>query len=222
MQTQTKTEQAEAIWVARHAERIDFADRTWPKTAPRPFDPHLSEKGMLQAQKLAQRLEGEGISHIFSSPYLRTLQTAWPIAEALDLPIKIEAGLGEWLNPQWFSTAPTYLASTEQPDLFARVDAAYASSIQPTYPETWAEFEARTVETTNLLIASHPGNILLIGHGATMQCVAQGLVTGKPPIKTPLCGLTLVSRAEDAWSLAINGDIAHLNDTQNLNQGVWM
>ena len=222
MPTRIKTEQAEAVWIARHGERIDFVDRAWPKTAERPFDPHLSEKGILQAQKLAQRLEGEGITHIFASPYLRTLQTAWPIAQALDLPIKVEAGLGEWLNPQWFSTAPTYSTAAEQPDLYSRVDGPYGSFIQPTYPETWTEFESRTVETANLLVAAYPGNILIVGHGATMQCVAQGLVSGKPPISTPLCGLTLVSHTDNAWSLSINGDIAHLQDSQNLHQGVWI
>jgi len=42
--------------------------------------------------QLGQR-QREGIAHIFASPFLRTVQTANQIAEALDLPIKLESGL---------------------------------------------------------------------------------------------------------------------------------
>jgi broad specificity phosphatase PhoE len=210
------------IWIARHGERIDFADKSWKTNAERPHDPYLSEKGGLQAQRLAQRLAGEGITHIFASPFLRTLQTACPVAESLNLPINAEPGLAEWLNPQWFSIAPTYPQAQAHPQLFARVDQTYTAAVTPTYPETWAEFEARTSKTIDLLIDRYAGNILLVGHGATMTAVAQTLVSGKPRVSTPLCGLTLVTHQQDKWTLALNGDIAHLKDSTNLHEGVWM
>lgn len=88
----------QTIWIARHGNRQDFVDRNWRLSAPMPFDPELSADGAVQAQKLAGRLVGENIQHIFASPSLRTLETANYAAEALDLPIKVEAGLSEWFN----------------------------------------------------------------------------------------------------------------------------
>jgi broad specificity phosphatase PhoE len=46
-------------------------------------------------------LKKEKIAHIFASPFLRTVQTANAVAEMLNLPIKLETGLSEWLNPVW-------------------------------------------------------------------------------------------------------------------------
>ncbi|MBV8884961.1 MAG: histidine phosphatase family protein, partial [Chroococcidiopsidaceae cyanobacterium CP_BM_RX_35] len=67
---------AQTVWLARHGNRIDFVNPEWFKTAERRYDPHLSDDGVVQAQQLAQRLKGEGIAHIFASPFLRTVQTA--------------------------------------------------------------------------------------------------------------------------------------------------
>ena len=66
----------QTVWIARHGNRIDFVNPDWFLTAERPYDPHLSEDGHVQAKQLANRLKGEGISHIFASPFLRTVQTA--------------------------------------------------------------------------------------------------------------------------------------------------
>ncbi|HEY9706683.1 MAG TPA: histidine phosphatase family protein, partial [Oculatellaceae cyanobacterium] len=96
----------QTVWIARHGNRLDFVNPEWFNTAERPYDPPLSEDGLIQAKQLGQRLVGEGIIHIFASPFLRTVQTANQVADALDLPIKLEFGLCEWLNPAWMKTDP--------------------------------------------------------------------------------------------------------------------
>ena len=53
-------------------------------------DPHLTELGHAQAAEAAQYLPAHGIEHIIVSPYTRTLQTARPVAAALNLPITID------------------------------------------------------------------------------------------------------------------------------------
>jgi broad specificity phosphatase PhoE len=212
----------QTVWIVRHAERIDFIDSKWRSTAERPDDPYLSDKGFAQAQKLAGRLVDEGIGLIFASPFLRTLQTALPVARALDLPIKIEYGLCEWLNPQWFSAAPSYLSATDIPHIFSWVDTNYTSLIQPTYPETWPDLEKRTEQIINLLVTRYPGNIVLIGHGATVVGTAQGLLPGKPKINTNLCGLVAVAQRENGWSLVLNGDTSYLQNGQNSPKHAWI
>lgn len=70
----------------------------------------MSKHGVDQAHELAQFLKNDlGITSpeqakqqgiaILSSPLYRCVQTATPVAEALDLPILIEPGLAEWYLP---------------------------------------------------------------------------------------------------------------------------
>ena len=72
---------SQIVWIARHANRLDFVYPDWFLTAKRRYDPPLSDDGMIQAQQLAKRLKGKKITHIFASPFLRTIQTANAIAE---------------------------------------------------------------------------------------------------------------------------------------------
>lgn len=62
---------------------------------------HLNEKGRQQAQDLAERLKGAPIKAIYSSPLERAVETAAPLAQALNLEVQIrsgllETGIGEW------------------------------------------------------------------------------------------------------------------------------
>ena len=68
----------DAIFLVRHAEK------TTEKT-----DPGLTEAGRARAVALADRLEGEGITHIHSSDYIRTRDTAAPLARRLGLDVEI-------------------------------------------------------------------------------------------------------------------------------------
>ena len=53
-------------------------------------DPPLTARGVEQARAAAERLRGQGIRRLITSPYRRTLQTASIIAAELDLPIAID------------------------------------------------------------------------------------------------------------------------------------
>lgn len=68
----------DAVFLVRHAEK------TTEKT-----DPGLTEAGKSRAIALADRLEDEGITHIHSSDYIRTRDTAAPLAERLGLDVAI-------------------------------------------------------------------------------------------------------------------------------------
>ena len=61
----------------------------------------LNEKGRAQAQDIAERLKAQPITAIYSSPLLRCLETAQPLATALNLPVCVEPGIlevdyGDW------------------------------------------------------------------------------------------------------------------------------
>ncbi|ACK64366.1 Phosphoglycerate mutase [Rippkaea orientalis PCC 8801] len=206
---------SQTVWIARHGNRLDFVNPDWFNTAKRRYDPPLSDDGMIQAQQLGQRLKAENISHIFASPFLRTIQTANEIAEILDLSIKLEAGLAEWHNADWMSEHP----QTHPPDYleekYPRIDWNYCSRIVPQYPETETTMIERTGAIAQQLIAEFSDNILLVGHGASVLGATWGLVPGNPSINAALCCLVKLVRDSNNWQLELNGDTSHLTVTES-------
>ena len=117
------------VVVVRHGERLDYVSRddlgvNWTAQADRPYDPPLTEHGKEQALKLGQHLVGElerlgipPITAIYTSPFLRCLQTSLSAREGLSSmpntdstsstasklpPVRVEYGLSESFNNSWF------------------------------------------------------------------------------------------------------------------------
>ena len=206
----------QTVWIARHGNRLDFVNPEWFNTAERPYDPPLSEDGLVQAKQLGKRLVGEGIVHIFASPFLRTVQTANQVADTLDLPIKLESGLSEWLNPAWMQTDPERLPLEILQEQFPRIDPSYTSRVIAQYPETSEMVLERTRETALRLTAEFSEDMLLVGHGASVVGTTHGLVSGTPEINAALCCLVKLVRQDQEWVMELNGDTSHLSQTEEV------
>ncbi|AFZ36459.1 Phosphoglycerate mutase [Stanieria cyanosphaera PCC 7437] len=204
----------QTVWIARHGNRFDFVNPQWFNNAIRRYDPPLSEDGFIQARQLGNRLQGEQITQIFSSPFLRTIQTANEVAEILDLPIKLEAGLSEWHKQDWMSESPQIHPREYLKIHYPRIDWTYHSQIFPQYPESEIEVNTRTMAIAQKLVSKYTENILLVGHSASVLGATRGLVVGDPVVKTSLCCLVKVIRQHDRWHLELNGDTSHLNVTE--------
>lgn len=209
---------SQIVWIARHGNRLDFVNPDWFLTAERPYDPPLSDDGVMQAQQLGERLKGEKIAHIFASPFLRTVQTANQVAQALDLPIKLESGLSEWLNPHWMPSMPEKLPLELLHERYPRVDLEYNSRVIAEYPETGEQLFSRAGETAKRLVAEFTGDILLVGHGASVIGTAMGLLGGttEPEINATLCCLVKIVHQGEEWVMELNGDTSHLSETQKV------
>jgi broad specificity phosphatase PhoE len=201
----------QTIWISRHGNRLDFVNPDWFNTAKRRYDPPLSEDGILQAKQLGKRLKLEPITHIFSSPFLRAIQTANQVAEILDLSIKIEAGLSEWLNPDWMTETPEIHPPEILAKSYPRIDWSYQSQILPSYPESQEAVNQRTAATAIKLVQEFSEDILLVGHSASVVGATMGLVGGNPTINTSLCCLIKLVRHQQQWELQLKGDTSHLN-----------
>lgn len=210
---------SQIVWIARHANRLDFVNPDWFLTAERRYDPPLSDDGFVQAKQLAERLKKEKIAHIFASPFLRTVQTANAVAEELDLRIRLETGLSEWLNPAWMTEEPERLSVPALKELFPRIDSSYTPRIAAKYPETHEQVRSRSGQTARCLATEFfPEHILLVAHGASVLGAAMGLVgdVAKTEVKASLCSLVKVVLQGPEWLLELKGDTSHLTQVEEV------
>lgn len=202
---------AQTIWITRHGYRLDFVQPSWFDHATYPYDPPLANLGECQAQQLAIRLKSEQISQIFCSPYLRAVQTGIKVAQVLNLTLKLEPGLKEWLNPAWSPTLPSLLPLSELVSAYPQIDQTYQPLIQPIYPESEADLYQRTAKIIQVLSDRHPEQqILIISHAKAMEGLTWGLLGQRPPIHTSCCALVKLVRQQEQWHLALSGDTTHL------------
>ncbi|MEL6929132.1 MAG: histidine phosphatase family protein [Cyanobacteria bacterium J06600_6] len=207
---------SQTVWLARHGNRLDFVNPEWFNTAERRYDPPLSDDGFIQAAELGQRLQTEKkIEHIFASPFLRTIQTANEVAKALSLPIKLEAGLGEWHNGEWMTESPETHPQALLKSKFPIIDWSYQSFLFPQYPETKKDVNRRTAQTVQHLVSKYAEDILIVGHGASVYGAALGLVPTLPEAKVALCSLTKAVSNGDRWNLEFYADTSHLSQTES-------
>ena len=205
----------QTVWIARHGNRLDFVKPEWFNTAKRRYDPPLSEDGFIQAQQLGKRLEKERISHIFASPFLRTIQTASEVAKILDLPIKLESGIGEWHNPDWMTEHPeTHPRELLEKD-YPHIDWNSSSYLVPKYPETEVTMMKRMAQVADKLVSDYSQEILLVGHGASVIGLTQGLTKETPTFKASLCCLVKLVKINDKWDIELGGDTSHLTEIEN-------
>jgi broad specificity phosphatase PhoE len=164
----------QTLWLVRHAHRLDFVRPEWFDTAIYPYDPPLSELGNSQAIALTKQLSYIKIDRIFTSPFLRTIQTAAPLAQMLQLPIQLEWGLCEWLCADWTRSFPTTTPLVQLKEDYHSIDLNYDSLVIPPYPETLEELSLRmTMLSLELIQANLEHNILIIAHkGSTLGMVA--------------------------------------------------
>ncbi|MBD2580091.1 histidine phosphatase family protein [Oscillatoria sp. FACHB-1406] len=204
----------QTVWIARHGNRFDFVNPDWFLTAERPYDPSLSDDGFVQAKELGERLKLERIDRIFASPFLRTVQTAWEVAKVLQLPICLEAGLSEWLNPDWMRAMPEREKLEVLAERYNAIDLSYTSRIVPQYPEDERAMRDRVVKTIQTLAAEFSDNILLVTHGAFVVEGAIALLGYRAEVTAALCCLVKLVRTGEKWEMELNGDTSHLSQSQ--------
>ncbi len=201
----------------RHGSRQDFVDPEWCSRSDRPHDPPLSQEGVEQARQTARHLAGlRRPKHLLVSPFLRTLETAAPIAAELGLKMKVEPGLAECLYTAWFPTEPDYLAAA-QLAMKDVIDAGHQRLITLEYPEDKNASHARGASVMGAMLAQFPGDLLLVTHGGILDALARALVP-KAVVTANLCCIVEIHfNRGKGWSLERNGaDTSHLSAVPGL------
>jgi probable phosphoglycerate mutase len=141
-----------AIHLIRHGETAGNAGRV-VQTADTP----LNERGLEQARRLAQRLEGAGIGRILASDLRRAAMTAETLREALDVPLDLEPLLQERNFGELRGTPYAEL----EVDIFA-------AGFAPPGGETWERFDARVDRAwrrVTQVAGATPGHLAVVTHG---------------------------------------------------------
>lgn len=200
------------LYLVRHGQRLDVVDKNWYGTDDNKYDPPLSDDGFEQAQRLAKRLIQEPVEHIFVSPYIRALQTAHPIAEALDLPLYVEHGVGEWLGSSMIPHEPKITPPYQRRGEFPYLDFSHNPRVIPHYPESVKQCFERLENAVIQLLEAYEGNLLIVGHGRTVTGIGH-VLTKKPEshFKYELAGVTKLDYENGKWTIRLNSDIAHLS-----------
>jgi broad specificity phosphatase PhoE len=81
------------LYFVRHGESVANLLREFSNSG---YKHPLTEKGIQQAHALAQNLSRLSIEQIYSSPIMRTVQTAQILSDCLHIPVQITEALREW------------------------------------------------------------------------------------------------------------------------------
>nr|CAD7196973.1 unnamed protein product [Timema douglasi] len=196
-------------------------------TGPQGFfkDCPLTNVGVLQATLTGEAMKEAGVEihHVFCSPSLRCVQTCTGVLTGLgqveELAIAIEPGLFEWLAwypdslPEWMSGKELLAAGhnvREDYKPFVRLEELTDCR------ESADQFYMRSfylVQSVVKCTADVGGNILLVGHAATLDVCSRQLVGGVPRTsqemtrliqKIPYCSLVSIKEApeEGGWELS--------------------
>lgn len=164
----------ETIYITRHGFRSNWENTKWsPSPTGIDADPALASHGVEQSVELAKHLQQirPAVQRIYSSPFYRCLQTINHTANALDLPINIDNGIGEWYGVTR-ATHPSPATKEALKKFFSRIDESYDPSVVPsTKGETMAEIHERVKTAVHLIIQDAEAHdcktILLCTHAAT-------------------------------------------------------
>ena len=197
----------QTLWLVRHAERLDFFQPEWFETALYRYDPPLSPQGFARAISLALEFSHIPLDQIITSPFLRTIQTADPLARLLHLPIQLEWGLCEWLCQDWTSEFPETTSIDELVNNYPNVGAVYQSLVLPCYPETLEELGIRTNIIAHKLVQANCENVLAIAHKGSILGIVAAL-TGEAQWQNedlPCGGVVKLVYADGRWSSILEG-----------------
>lgn len=195
----------------RHGE----AEGNYEKVFHGNFDSGLTEKGRLQAEKAAERLEAESIDIIYSSPLKRAYDTAKHIANKKGIKeIKTDEGLkeingGKWENEKWAELPVKW------PDEYYNWEHRPHLHRMPG-GESMRDIYDRIVSTVTRIVNENIGkDICIVTHGTVLRALMcyiykkefEDLISISWYDNT---AITVVEFSDDDFNVILEGDNSHL------------
>ncbi len=163
--------------ITRHAESQANVERHYDDIGTSP----LSEKGFEQAQALLEELRNQKIDIIISSPFLRAVQTAEPLAKDHGIEIITLDELRETDHGNLANARST-------PETRKEGDAFFGPDKDHRFGGTGDSYnlvEARVKKVIEMVCEKYPGKtVLVVSHGIPTRVLNQYLTGKKAPNKT--------------------------------------
>lgn len=135
----------------------------------------LSNEGIFQAERLAERLSDDSISAVYCSPLARTVHTAAILAGPHNLALQERDGLREIHHGHW--------EGMRRSDVEAQFPEEYASweedpfTFAPVGGEAGVNVIARALPIIREIVVEHRGqNVLVVSHKATLRLLISSLL----------------------------------------------
>ena len=137
----------------------------------------LSEKGKKQAQELIEELKKEGVEVILCSPFLRTMETVRPFAEAHRIEVEILEDLREICH----GNLVNQLSNSDEANIARQKFNADPNQKFAETGESQNDILARSRNALNHVVQKYPGKtIAMISHGYTVKFIR--LEAGAKPL----------------------------------------
>lgn len=202
---------AAEILLVRHGESAPEVPGSPAPQVDGHSDPELAPDGLLQAERVADRLAGEHVDAIYVTTLRRTVQTAAPLAARLGLPLQVEADLREVHLGEWEGTFRQHMASG---DPVARRFIAEGRWDAIPGAEPREVFEARVRDAVARLAAAHPDQrIVAVCHGGVIGQIlarASGAANGLAFTGADNGSISHLVVLGDRWTIRRFNDTAHL------------
>ena len=206
------------FYLIRHGETDANVAGVWQGSTDSP----LNERGMAQAQALAQRIAREQlpIRVIYSSPLQRARRTAELVAQALDgVPVILDPGLAEYHLGVWEGL--TYEQLKDEKRLWELM--AEDPDFAPPGGESPRQFAMRLLNSFQKILEAHQGEtVAVVGHGGALATALSMLLdqSGDTWREYQMLNASLSKLVFDpAPRLEFFSDVSHLKEIGNL--GEW-
>lgn len=138
-------------------------------------DVPLTDKGIIQAQQMGERLLDEGIDLIYSSDLQRAYNTANIIGEKLEIDVESVSELREIKFGQWEGIAYDKVLLSDYKELLLWRKAPEKLNIDGI--ETLKKLQNRAMMAIDRIIKDEKANnILIVSHSATLKTIILGLL----------------------------------------------
>jgi len=161
------------------------------------FDVSLTQEGYNDAYNLKDTLKSLDLQQIYSSPFIRVLETIQPYLIDNREYVNIEYALYEYVTHNWFNETNYNITLNKSQEEKYLVNASYLSYFNINdleFPQDHNKITKRVLEFTNYLIDLYKNqdiNILLCGHKKIVD-----VIIGNDEINYPMGGLSCIYENE--------------------------
>lgn len=187
------------------------------------LDPELTEDGEKMAQQFAQAYAKLDWRAAYVSPMKRTIATATPLCQTLNLEMELREGLKELNYGQWEGEQPATVNQTYHDDYVRWLtDPGWNA---PTGGEKGIDVSRRASAAIQEIEGRYPsGNVLVVSHKATiriMLCRLLGIDVGRfrDRIAMPVGGVSIVEMRPHGPLLHQLADRSHLESALRSRPG---